>query len=416
MRRSLSLLLFTALVVGCSSQGAKPVAKAAPKTYGIPSHAGAARLRTDPAVARSAVSEDSAEYAWNLFLALNDPWNGPGSKVWETDFRQTSTVYLADGSVPAPWGQETAPPDLPPIPANGCVPPGVRHNLDTAIQVDGRDLLDSWGQSVRYQLLMNRPTFDYIVARQFYNVNGQEAAAQAGIPANFPVESYELKTSWLWLGTDPSRCAEVGDQYYVVNAYYQLFDRDGQPNGWQVGYAALAGMHIINKSLPDWVWITFENIYNPQFTAARLELPIASDVQAANRYYQGALAGSVFANYQLDGVQTTFTVPGQPSQPTLLANSTIESAFQPQSSCITCHSLASIKPDGEYFNLAYTQGGNVNYYVGDPPSLAGYNFLDYVWSLKRAHRQSANALLPPGADPAGRQTLPTTGAKKEGLR
>jgi hypothetical protein len=233
------------------------------------------------------------------------------------------------------------------------------------------------------------------VARQFYNVNGQELAAQQGKPANFPPESYELKTSWLWLGTDPARCAEVTGKYYIVNAYYQLFDRDGQPAGWQVGYAALAGMHIITKSLPNWVWITFENVYDTDFTAARLELPITPADQAANQAYQSALKsqGSVFANYQLDGVQTTFTVPAT-SQPTLLANSTIESAFQTQSSCITCHHLASIQPNGEYFNLVNTQGGNVNYYTGDPPSQTGFNSLDFVWSMKRAHRQRTAAGRP----------------------
>lgn len=410
MRRSLSLLLSAVLVASCTSRGPRPVGRAEPtSSHRLPSPVAAARLRKDPAAARKAFSESSADYAWDLFLALNDPWNAPGTKVWETAFRQTSTIYLADGSAPPPWGKTSDPPDLPPIPANGCVPPGVRHNLDTDLQVDGFDLLDRWQQAVRYQLLMNEQAFDYIVTRQFYNVNGQELAAQQNQPADFPDTSFELKTSWLWLGTDAARCAEVKDEYYVVNAYYQLFDRDGLPAGWQVGYAALAGMHIINKSQPDWVWITFENVNNPQFTAAHLELPIAADVQDANQAYQDALrsSGSVFANYQLDGVQTTFTEPGNPGQPTLLANSTIESAFQTQSSCITCHHLASIKPDGTYFNLVNTQGGNVNYYTGNPPSQQGYTFLDFVWSMKRAHRLRQNVLFP---------ILPKTGDKEEGSR
>jgi hypothetical protein len=391
------MLLLAVLAAGCTSHGPRPVAKAGPAApRALPSHATLVQVRTNPATARAAAAENLAEYAWTLFLALNEPWTQPESKVWESEFRQTSSVYLADGSRPAPWGEAVEPPDLPPIPANGCVPPGVRHNLDTDLQVDGFDLLDKWNQAVRYQLLMNRPVFDYIVARQFYNVNGQELAAQQNRPANFPAESYELKTSWLWLGTDPAKCAAVTGKYYIVNAYYLRFDRDGQPAGWEVGYAALAGMHIINKSQPNWVWITFENIYNPQFTKARLELPISAEDQAANRSYQAELGGlgSVFANYQLDGVQTTFTEPNDPNQPTLLANSTIETAFQTQSSCITCHHLASIKPDGTYFNLVNTQGGNVNYYTGNPPDQQGYNFLDYVWSMKRAHRQATNAMLP----------------------
>jgi hypothetical protein len=395
MRRSRSVLLFVALsAASCSSQGTKPVARAEPAALGAPTVAHSARMRTDPAAIRAAVAENPADAAWRLFIELNDPVSTPGTKVWETDFRQTSSVYLADGGVPAPWGQAGEPAGLPPIPANGCVPPGVRHNLDTIIQVDGRDLLDKWHEPVRYQLLMNRPTFNYIVARQFYNVNGQELAAQQGQRADFPPESFELKTSWLWLGVDPAKCAQVTGKYYVVNAYYQRFDRDGQPAGWEVGYAALAGMHIINKSMPNWVWITFENIFDSQFTAARLELPITPEDQAANRSHQSALGTSVFAKYQLDGVQTEFTVPGNPNQPTLLANSTIESAFQTQSSCITCHNLASIKANGEYFNFTNTQGGNVNYYVGTPPDHSAYNFLDYVWSMKRAHRQRTAALSP----------------------
>ena len=396
-RRQLWMLLFAALSVSCSSPGVSPTARAEPPSHPRPGNVRAARrIRTDPAAIRAAVAEDPADAAWRLFIELNEPVSEPGTKVWETEFRQTSTVYLADGGAPAPWGDAGTPSDLPPVPADGCVPPGVRHNLDTTIQVDGRDLLDKWGQPVRYQLLMNRATFDYILERQFYNVNGQEEAARQGRRADFPPESYELKTSWLWLGTDAAKCAEVRGKYYVVNAYYQRFDRDGQPAGWEVGYAALAGMHIINKSVPDWVWITFENVFDSRFTAARLELPISQPTQAANTSNQAALASrqSVFAHYQQDGVQTTFTVPGNPSQPTLLANSTIESAFQTQSSCITCHHVASIKPDGEYFNLAYTQNGNLNYYVGDPPSLAGFTSLDNVWSMKRAHRRQTAAAAP----------------------
>lgn len=416
MRRRLSLLvasLLAALIAACAAQNSPPAASPKPQQKTLQSATAAgAKVRQNPVAARAAIAADSAEYAWDLFLALNSPLSSSAPKAWETDFRQTSTVYLADGAAPPPWNQDNDPPDLPPLPTNGCVPAGPRHNLDTDIQVDGRDLLDKWNQSVRYQLLMNQPTFDYIVSRSFYNVNGQELAAKQGQPANFPSESYELKTSWLWLGTDPAKCAEVQGKFYVVNAYYQLFDRDGLPSGWQVGYAALAGMHIINKAQPEWVWITFENIYNPQFTAAKLELPLSADVVAANQQYQGLLAGNVFANYQLDGVQTTFTEQGAPNQPTLLANSTIESIFQQQSSCITCHNLASISAKGEYFNLAYTENGNLNYYVGNPPSLAGYNFLDYVWSMKRASRQRSVAALAPAATTQG----PETRGQKEGAK
>ncbi|HKI06037.1 MAG TPA: hypothetical protein VKK31_28925 [Thermoanaerobaculia bacterium] len=331
----------------------------------------------DPQASRTALEQDPAGYAWDLFLALSSPLTGPGPKVWETTYRQTSTIYLATGQAPALWGS-----------GQGPCGPGI-HDLDTSIQVDGLSLNDKWGQPVRYQLLMNEPAFNYLVSRGFYNVNGQEAAAAAGLPADFPPDSFELKTSWIWIGQDPAKLSALQGKYYIANACYEIFDRDGRPAGWQTGSAALAGMHIINKLLPTWVWITFENIYNDQFTQAKLELPIAPPVQAANQSRQQQLQGlgSVFANYQLDGVQTTFNQPGT-TTPTLLANSTIETAFQTQSSCITCHSTASITPNGAYFNFVDTSGGNVSYYVGTPPDLhaKGYVPLDFVWSMKRASR------------------------------
>ena len=340
-----------------------------------------------PGDPRSEEPDFGPQYAWDLFLALNQPLAEAGPKVWELDYRQTSTIYLADGSQPAPWGQEPVPGELPPNPSFPCAQPdGVWHNLDTEIQVDGLTLLDQWGGTVRYQLLMDRPAFDYLLAREFYNLNGQTRAAQNGDPARFPDDASELKTSWIWIGTDEI-CQALEGKYYIVNAFFQKVDRDGLPDGYAVGAAALTGFHIINRELPDWVWITFENIHNPQFTQVDHELPLAEDVQAANAQNQAELRalGSIFAEYQLDGVQIQFT--NTQGQPTLLANTNIESAFQTQSSCITCHALASIKPDGEFFNLVEDDGsGDLRYYVGDPPDVTaqGFTELDFVWSMKRA--------------------------------
>lgn len=391
------LLLATAVACRSREQPDAPPPDAPPPPSGsaaaraVADPEGFAAVATDRDTSQAAVAADGPLYAWQQFLWLSQPLAEPGAKVWETTFRQTSTIFLPDGSAPAPWGQEAVPETVTATTPEGCsASSDVWHNLDTAIQVDGLALLDVFGQDVRYQLLMNRPAFDYVVARGFYNVDGQEQAARDNKPADFPWQSYELKTSWIWLGQDAERCAKLEGSYYIVKAFYQTVDDDGIPTGYDIGYAALAGLHIINRSLPNWVWITFENIHNATYTQARLALPIPPDVQAANAAFQAALRriGSVFANYQLDGIQTTFTEPDDPTVPVLLANSTIESAFQSQSSCSTCHALASIKPDGEYFNLVDSSGGNIAYYIGDPPDVEaqGFTSLDFVWSLKRAHR------------------------------
>ena len=359
-------LLLTLLALG--------LAGSAGTFSGLPDPAAVARRAADPRASRAALERSAPEYAWDLFLWLSSPLTGTGPKTWETTFRQTSTIYLPTGEKPLPWGS-----------GQGPCGPGV-HDLDSAVQADGRALLDKWGSPVRYQILMNEPAFDYLVDRDLYNVNGQEAvAAGKGLPVDFPWSAAELKASWIWIGQDAAKRAELAGKYYIAEACFEVLDSNGRPAGWRKGAAALAGLHVSNKLLPAWVWITFENVYNDRFTRAKLELPVPAPVQAANQSYQQRLQeiGSVFANYRLNGVQTAYTEPGflGPSTPSLLANSTMESAFQGQSSCVTCHGTASIDRDGRHF-VAGTP-------IGPPPDLhaKGLMPLDFVWSMKRASRK-----------------------------
>ena len=349
----------------------------------------AQKLLTDSEVARAQIQSGGPEdLAWNWFVALNTPLTGGAPKAWES-WRQTSTVYLPDGAQPPAWGQTPAPPATVIALAQKA---GLNtnlpfHNLDSDVQVDGLALRDVFNRNIRYQLLMNQDTFSYIVGNGIYNVNGQQAMAQANRPANFPASAFELKTSWIWIGTDSKIFNQLNGKYYIVNAYYALVDGSGKPNGlYQVGRAALTGMHIISKPVPQWMWTTFQNVYDAQYTKATNKLPIAPAVAKANQKYRGALQkmGSIFANYQLIGTQWQFVDAA--GKPILLANSQIESAFQQASSCATCHSTASYSATNGYFNIVKPQGGGITYYTGDPPkdAMQGYNPLDFVWSLKRA--------------------------------
>ena len=388
--RFLTLVLL-ALLLSCKDEQPSPQApspdsgQTAPKQSLLDMKA-IEQMVGDPQASRKAAEADRGTYAWQLFIYLNSPLTGANQKYWENDFRQTSTIYLPNGCEPPPWGQTAPPPEVvsqaKTLP-NWVDPIQIWHNLDTRIQVDGLVLLDTWKQDVRYQLLMNRAAFDYIIERGFYNVDGQEKAAQEGKPADFPAPSFELKTSWIWIGTDAEKFNQLKPSYYIAPAYYEVV-QNGKHIRWEVGYAALSGMHIINRSRPNWVWITFENVNNAKFTQSKLELQIPDYAKQANQVYQQALrgVGSIFANYQLDGVQLEF------QDPSLLANSNIESAFQSQSSCMTCHALASITPKGAYFNIVNSQGGNIGYYTGTPPSTTGYTSLDFVWSMKRASRKT----------------------------
>ena len=167
-------------------------------------------------------------------------------------------------------------------------------------------------------------------------MNGQQALAQSNTPANFPWSAFEIKTSWIWIGTNQDILNQLQGKYYIVNAYYEQFDSRGKSTGvYQVGRAALSGMHIITKPVPQWFWVTFENVYDAQYTFAHNELPMSDSTKQANAIYQPALKnqGSIFANYQLTGTQWQFLDPSS-GQPILLANSQIETCLLYTSRCV----------------------------------------------------------------------------------
>jgi len=384
------LALLVAALPGTSARGAEAIDLAK-----------AQKLTADREAMKAQVQAGGTEdLAWSWFITLNTPLTGSGPKQWE-GWRQTSTIYLPNGARPAPWGQTPAPPE-----AVIKLAQQLRldlnlpfHNLDSDVQSDGlalRDKLKHPGpgtlkhnENVRYQILMNADAFNYVLDNGIYNINGQQAMAQANKPTDFPWSAVELKTSWIWIGTDPGIYNQLNGKYYIVNAYYALVDGSGKPNGlYQVGRAALTGMHIISKPVPQWLWMTFQNVYDDQFTHSTNKLlPLAQSVKAANQLYRGKLQqmGSIFANYQLIGTQWQF-VDGS-GKPILLANSQIETAFQQASSCVTCHAIASYSPSQGYFSIVKQQDDGITYYTGNPPPTTGYNPLDFIWSLKRAQWQ-----------------------------
>lgn len=383
------LLMTLPLLLAASCTDPQPDADKPAAPGATPAATTTAAATATPAAAPCNFTTDRGNCAWQHFVQLNSPTNATAPKNWETTYRSSETVYLPTGCPPPAWGQPlpTPPPavqqqaqKLP-----GYVQGAVIHNLGDVnkFQVNGLVLKDKWGGAVLYQILMNQDTFNYIYQRALYNVEGQEQAARNNQPANFPATSFELKTSWIWLGNDAAKYNELKGTYYIVPAYYEKVV-NGVSQGYVVGNAAMAGMHVINKQQPDWIWITFENVNNPTYTQAKLELPVPDYAVRANQTYQKQLQGTVFASYQLDAVQLSF------EDPKLMANSTIESAFQKESSCMTCHALASVKPNGSYFNLVNSQGGNVGYYTGKPPDMPGWTPLDFVWSLRRASRRNNN--------------------------
>ncbi|WP_338524894.1 hypothetical protein NUH87_04230 [Pseudomonas batumici] len=325
--------------------------------------------------------------AWNWFACLNQPSAAKSpDRVWET-MKPSEQVYLRNGAAPASYEHHPMPPYFVREQAKklGLDPLRTFHDLRATQQVDGMILemggaapASQKGNPVRFQLLMGKDTFDYIVKSKVYNMNGQDALTSDLV---FPDTAWELKAAWLWIGTDKDYMQKlVNDGYYIAQAYYP------QDRTYQVGYAALSGLHVVNKLNPNWVWTTFENINNSKYTVTHAGKAMKNstgptpDAQAANARFQAAYPA--LSKYELIGVE--FKPVTQ-----VLANSQLESAFQNTSSCLACHNTAAYSNTKGYFNFAQGDGGGILYPTTPLPKklFEGYKKLDFVWSLKHAQWQ-----------------------------
>lgn len=342
----------------------------------------------NPGQAQDQLKSSPETLSWNWFNCLNQTSANGVDRVWET-MKPSDQVYLANGAKPLPYGQS---PDLPADVKTAATAQGMNlnrvfHNLNATLQVDGLILEmggsvpeSQRGKPVRFQLLMGEDTFDYIVDKGVYNMNGQAALTS---DLDFPASAWELKSGWLWIGSDTDYQAQLEkDGYYIAQAYYL---QDGK---YQVGYAALSAMHVINKLIPGWVWTTFENVNNHKYTVTN-DIPSkpmtnstgpTTAAQPVNTQFQ-AWYGNL-SSYELIGTQIQ-------TNPTLLANSQLESAFQSQSSCFACHGTAAYSRPKGYFNFALNEKDGIVYPTTElpPAAFTGYYKLDFVWSLKRAQWQ-----------------------------
>lgn len=375
----------------------------------VPNLAYLTKLVGSKDLSAKAATDDPIKYGWDLFFYTN--WRalpGPNNRgvpdpskpfgesggpvVWET-WKNTSQVYLTTGGIPAPWTTAgPVPPQVSQISLSGADSGDLWQQMTDDAQVDGFNLLDSNDQKILYELLMDRDAFGYIRTNTLYNVQGQMRWAATKGTLNFPWSAMEVKASWRWI--DPNDAACPASSYFTTKAWYQVKDNNGNPISIRTGLMGLTGLHIISKALPNWVWITFENVNNAKCTKVNRKVPIAPSVVASNQQMQKALQGTKWANYEMIGVQTS---AGTSDKPVLLANTQIESAFQTRSSCLTCHAIASVarvKPSDPTVPIRQSfvdAQASPPYYIGPPPSLGIYKSQDFVWSLRKAHWASSTA-------------------------
>lgn len=353
-----------------------PATPAAPAASGVPSIQKIEAVLSSPTAAKAKAESDPIGYAWYLFLESNWPaqldargepdksksFGTPGPVVWQT-WKTSQDLYVLPGHTPLPWGKG----------------PIYQRPALQQREIDGKVLEDYNGNPVMYEVRLNKDTFNYILGRGLYTQAGQLKLLQGGQPVSFPDAAMEIKASWRIL--DPVKDKDLMSHYLTAKAIYK---------GNQV-ILGLTGLHITSNVVPQWFWCTFEQTENAETTKVKLKLPIPAAVQQSNAAMQKAFAGTFWAYYQLDGVQMNYiqhpdaAACPQDSEASCLANTQIETYFQESSSCITCHSLASIGPKGSRFNFWNYAGGNQQGYMGKPPSMRSYVPLDFVWSLREAH-------------------------------
>jgi hypothetical protein len=358
----------------------------------------------------AAAANHSDEYAWRLFVALNWPaspvtrtadrtarFGADRPGVWES-WQSAGDVYLEDGRDPGPWAP--ADPAHPAAPERRFETLSLQDLLKARHIVDGVmvPLADPIAAAKRLtEIRMNRRTYEFIRARELYNLDGQIRASKENRTVSFPYGAKEVKAKWRRISESES------SRYHTT--------RVTLADGTQRLYG-LTGLHIVSKDLPHWFWATFEQVDNPALPDSegwqlpskdRFSCPeAAADCNRAPRNI--GLEGTVWQYYRLRGTLTEYV--DAKGRPELLANSELETGLQKTASCITCHSRASIgvvagaparlpifdpSPDGAPADARQRRGFSglprAEWYqeVGADGQIKQiFRPLDFVWSLSQA--------------------------------
>jgi hypothetical protein len=360
------------------------------------------------------------EYAWRLFVALNWPalagkrasdpskrLGDAGRTVWESWMLvsggpRKSQVYRLNGASPAAWDA----------------------SLDQYCDATARDtiaLQNALRQGTEIHILfepgaatpgvdevrMNEETLKFVTDNSLYNIDGQEELVnKSATSISFKLKSKEVKAQW--------REIDRADA-----ARYHACEFQGKLYG-------LTALHILTKDLPNWFWTTFEHIdnkkpenlakrgYGPWLLASKDKFACTTAPYDCEDFPKEiGLEGTKWQNYRLRGTQVDFV--DSFGKATLLANSQVETDFQPTSSCMSCHARASIgrrqlsatganrlnivmdrfPPTGNPVVTLMPVGvpnpsdyADISGGTGPQKPIVNYTQLDFIWSLFRAQRKS----------------------------
>jgi hypothetical protein len=326
----------------------------------------------------SPIADDPATFAWRLFACLNKLEKGEPQKpllYWET-WASPNDLYCDES-------RKNCSPDVKPTwPATAnSYRERIREQVLALAEQPTPHVPIGEGQEVR----LNNTVFDYVTKNDLWYLQGQQRVFRDPKgKVNFPLGAMEIKAYWIEV------LESQKDRYFWRK----------EDNGLFFGLIAL---NIAAKTQSQWFWTTFEHVDNPMRCAfIPCSNRVFSTISGANRTIQSPLDPKLlkilmeegidpakqqgWANYRLHDAQINFL------DPILLGNSVLEADFEGSSSCITCHSRASINFKGQ--PLSIRDQNSKSTFIGQPDRSwfcdendnRVFLSFDYVWSLTRAQR------------------------------
>jgi len=251
---------------------------------------------TATTVSIDAFQPDFDVYSWNTFIALNWPpgadgnadpkkkigQNGDNETVWE-HYRDVADIFLPGGAKPT-WNGPTQIPDA----CKSLYKPGmhvmsqVGKNLLTPTVVSAMSepfnsgpLIDQNGVYTRFEILVNKTMFDYILTNSLYSKAGQKVFTP---PVRFTCGTIDgsgktlvegaimVKSSWKVIA--PSETSRFHSENVLV--YSPASQNPKYPAQCTMKTVGLVGLHVGHKTqhASQWLWSTFEHVDNVPADAA----------------------------------------------------------------------------------------------------------------------------------------------------
>ncbi|MFN0108134.1 MAG: cytochrome C [Blastocatellia bacterium] len=244
-------------------------------------------------------------YSWLTFLDLNAPASGgvigkDAPTKWE-QWKEVEDIMLDNGQKPPAWEQEAPVPKAcqglaasnPNMKVLRMV--GKTHDLLSEFDepFDTGPLIDQAGQYVRYEILVNRPMFEFIVQNQLYNQQGQASftnpivfpAGNVISGSNGNVGAIMVKAAWKVLSQQ-----DDASKFHQAQAlvYTPPTENPKVAEKCELKNMGLVGLHVVHKTKnePQWLWSSFEHVKNVP-TAAEVK---AKTLQASYNFYNAACA------------------------------------------------------------------------------------------------------------------------------